>query len=61
MTYWRTMAQLRRESSLEGRTELVLDGVKRTQPHSLILALKLGLVLAGAYAAMVIIVNLVIY
>jgi hypothetical protein len=40
MTYWRSMIQLKHESALEGRTELVLNGVKESRGNWFLLFLQ---------------------
>ena len=42
MTYWRSVIQLRNESTQEGRRELVLDGVKERRGNWLLLFILVG-------------------
>lgn len=55
MTYWRSIVQLRNESTQEGRRERVLDGVKESRGNGLLLFLLLGLT---TYIVLVLVVNI---
>lgn len=55
------MLHLREESGLEGRTERVVDGVKEGNPDWLRLTLIFMGIAVIVWAAMVLIVNLLVY
>ena len=58
MTHWRSMIQLRLESTQEGRRELVLDGVKESRGRWLLLLLLLG---SGTYVLLMLIVTVMTF
>lgn len=61
MVRWHSVLHLREESGLEGRTERVVDGVKEGNPDWLRLTLIFMGIAVIVWAAMVLIVNLLVY
>ena len=58
MTYWRSVIQLRNESTQEGRRELVLNGVKGRRGNWLLLFILVGVT---GYVALMALVSVMIW